>query len=56
MDELSGMLKLGWELERRLGILLPTVAFSKELVLVVTHPFSPERVHVGPVNRLAHTQ
>ena len=56
MEELSGMLKLDWELERRLGIPLPMVTFSKEPVLVVTHPLSPVTVHVGPVNKLAHTQ
>lgn len=56
MDELSGMLKLDSELESRLGIPLPMVAFSKKLIVVVTHPSSPATVHVGPVNRLAHTQ
>lgn len=50
------MLKLDCELERRLGKALPIVTFSKEPVLVVTHPVSPVTAHVGPVYRLAHTQ
>lgn len=50
------MLKFDWELESRLGIPLPMVTFSKESVLVVTHPLSPVTVQDGPVNELAHTQ